>query len=1009
MVRKKLSLIIPVYGTERYLKRCIESVLEQNYRELEIIIVNDCSPGNAEEIISEYKKKDDRIVYIKHEINRGLFQARLTGAKAATGEYIAFLDSDDYVTFDFYYSLVQKMQEEQADIVIGKTVVEQANGQREINHFHDCCLNVDVLIGNEVKNTFFEQQGRCYSWHTIWNKLYRKSLWDRAFPYYQKITSHVIMTEDIAFSTVLFYFAKKVATVQSAAYFYCANEGASTDSNNMTIKRFKKNVNDIITVFNFVGDFLREQNADETIMGHYEAFRKFYASLWLTSANSNFVGKYRKEALNLIEALYPKLMSKLQPEDYFFDSFRVKWNDGIEVAKAMINCSEIEYISFDIFDTLITRSLYKPEHVFKLMNSYFYDLTKSNVPFEKIRIDGERIARKLMGISFPEYQDVTLSEIYEQIGTSYKLNCQVVELLKKREIELEISLCHCRQTIRNLFELAKNLGKHVIIVSDMYLEREVIEKILDKNGYRGYEQLYLSSEQRLTKNTGDLFKYVLNDLNVPANKIVHFGDTWVNDIVNPQRLGFKTFLIPKTLEVFENKIKGQNTNFCAELGNLATGGIIKLDAYKESVGYGAMMSVVANKYFDNPFRTFQQESDLNVDPYFIGYYVLGMHLYGLSEWLVEQSKLLGYKKLYFLSRDGYLPMLVYKIIASQISDAPEACYLYSSRKAVMPYIINSEFDLYAYPTEIRNQSALKMRHLLNFCMRDNTLEEYKTTFLKSGIDSERRFASKEEYNKFVDIFIKEFYSKEKHEKAKMMCSKYYSCIGENEATVDMGYSGRIQGAISAAVGHGVDVFFVHADSNQYLKESHVHEFKIHSFYDYEPCMSGLCREHICSSFEPSCVGFTIENDQVVPVFENEHKAIQDKWCVEQLHKGALNFVADFINQLGVYRKEISLKPHEISLPYEGFLRFSKEIDLKIFSASFFEDEVWGGTKKINIADFIQEQHNKFNEQKTCLDIPIQETNHISKYDPPIAVAICNCIRKYDLLYKVARKIYRKMK
>ena len=77
---------MPVYNTEKYLKRCIESVIKQSYRNIELIIVNDCSPGNAEEIIHNYMKIDKRIKYITYEKNKGLFCARLEGAKEATGE-----------------------------------------------------------------------------------------------------------------------------------------------------------------------------------------------------------------------------------------------------------------------------------------------------------------------------------------------------------------------------------------------------------------------------------------------------------------------------------------------------------------------------------------------------------------------------------------------------------------------------------------------------------------------------------------------------------------------------------------------------------------------------------------------------------------------------------------------------------------------------------------------------------------------------------------------------------
>ena len=107
----KLSVVIPVYNTEQYLPRCIESLINQTYKNIEFIFVNDCSPQNAEEIIKEYQKKDSRIKYVTYEKNRGLFRARMAGAEKATGEYIAFMDSDDYATLDYYNTLVKCAEE----------------------------------------------------------------------------------------------------------------------------------------------------------------------------------------------------------------------------------------------------------------------------------------------------------------------------------------------------------------------------------------------------------------------------------------------------------------------------------------------------------------------------------------------------------------------------------------------------------------------------------------------------------------------------------------------------------------------------------------------------------------------------------------------------------------------------------------------------------------------------------------------------------------------------------
>ena len=118
MEQKKISIVIPVYGTEKYVDRCFHSLLNQSYENLEIVVVNDCSPGDIEEIVYRYMKSDERFKYVKHDVNRGLFQTRVTGMSYVTGDYVAFLDSDDYVTYDYYRLLLSKAIEKDADIVI---------------------------------------------------------------------------------------------------------------------------------------------------------------------------------------------------------------------------------------------------------------------------------------------------------------------------------------------------------------------------------------------------------------------------------------------------------------------------------------------------------------------------------------------------------------------------------------------------------------------------------------------------------------------------------------------------------------------------------------------------------------------------------------------------------------------------------------------------------------------------------------------------------------------------
>ena len=123
----KVSVIVPVYNVDLYLVECLDSIINQTLKEIEIICVDDCSTDNSYMILEEYSKKDSRIKLIKHKENRGLGPARNTGIENATGEYISFIDSDDYVSLDFLENLYSTAKKFDLDISITQNVIENDN------------------------------------------------------------------------------------------------------------------------------------------------------------------------------------------------------------------------------------------------------------------------------------------------------------------------------------------------------------------------------------------------------------------------------------------------------------------------------------------------------------------------------------------------------------------------------------------------------------------------------------------------------------------------------------------------------------------------------------------------------------------------------------------------------------------------------------------------------------------------------------------------------------------
>ena len=184
-LNKKISIIIPVYNSEDFLNTCLDSLTKQSYKNLEIILVNDGSPKNCKEIANEYMKKDERVKYVEHEKNKGLFQARITGFENSTGDYIAFLDADDYVSNDFYRELIQKAEETNSDIVFGKTVMDYGEDNKRIYNLFD--FPFEELNGEECYEEFYNQEGLNFAWHITPNKIYSRKIWEKAVVEYKKV------------------------------------------------------------------------------------------------------------------------------------------------------------------------------------------------------------------------------------------------------------------------------------------------------------------------------------------------------------------------------------------------------------------------------------------------------------------------------------------------------------------------------------------------------------------------------------------------------------------------------------------------------------------------------------------------------------------------------------------------------------------------------------------------------------------------------------------------------
>ncbi|MBE7712495.1 MAG: glycosyltransferase [Cyanobacteria bacterium SIG26] len=205
-----VSVIVPVYNVEKYLERCLDKLINQTLKSIEIICINDGSKDNSREILAKYAQKDNRIIIIDQE-NAGLSAARNAGMEIAKGEYIGFVDSDDWVDLDFYEKLYNAAKENDCDIAVADFIRQHPKKQKKRLHFTEEKIYETTEDKYLICKTFREG--------CVWNKIYRTQM-------LKDINLKFVVGmyyEDRDFTARSLHFSKKLVTVPDTYYNYFVN------------------------------------------------------------------------------------------------------------------------------------------------------------------------------------------------------------------------------------------------------------------------------------------------------------------------------------------------------------------------------------------------------------------------------------------------------------------------------------------------------------------------------------------------------------------------------------------------------------------------------------------------------------------------------------------------------------------------------------------------------------------------------------------------------------------
>lgn len=294
----KISIIIPVYNVELYLEQCLNSVLAQTLKDIEVICVDDCSKDNSYHILEEFSNMDIRVKVYHFEESKSALQARKAGVMAASGEYIMFLDADDYLESDACRSLYEKIRNENVEILhFSSHIINCANlPEKRIQQNEKAILPCEQRFEEEnvFKACFVEKK---YS-ITLWNKVFKTELCKKAFDNMED--QYLPKAQDLYSYFVIAYYAKSYyGWIGEPLHNYCFGRGV-TGSNSMDLDKFERYCTQAKVVY-----ALRKFCAEKKVLEQNEAIIDQYYEQWITECVQLWKNELPKEySVDGLEILY---------------------------------------------------------------------------------------------------------------------------------------------------------------------------------------------------------------------------------------------------------------------------------------------------------------------------------------------------------------------------------------------------------------------------------------------------------------------------------------------------------------------------------------------------------------------------------------------------------------------------------------------------------------------------------------------------------------------------------
>lgn len=579
-----------------------------------------------------------------------------------------------------------------------------------------------------------------------------------------------------------------------------------------------------------------------------------------------------------------------------------------------------DIVSFDIFDTLILRNISKPINIFKILSKIV--LEKFQIKdFYEIRVSCEKEAR----VDINNFE-CNIDEIYNLIGKKIK-NKKLALEIKKLELELEIDFCVQNPFMKDIYEYCKKKKKHIIFISDMYLDEAFISRILKKCGYVD-GTLYVSSTYQKNKGSLELYNYVLEKEKINKEKWVHIGDNTYSDYEAPLKFGIKAY---------------NYTNVSS-----------KCDLIPNS-NFEAIVLGIQNNYL-------YSGKELSYWEYF-GVKYVSLIYFGFTKWLYDLTK--GEDNLFFLSRDGYIIHKIYDLLNEDNKIFTK--YLYCSRKATqVPSLFKRTKDeVISFLTiNLHHYFGKPLKEFLNYI--DIDVDDVDIGIIKSfSFETFDDIITDKDTLRIKKLLARLYYQIKNKLEKKYEISKQYlqQEISEDFKViniVDIGWSGSIQEAIINILERDVVGYYFATNGDKKL--SHFCDM-FGYYFDFGNPRANMSKvleqvmmyELIFSAPHGGVVGYHLKDDEVIPNLNDD----------ESYNKVVMEFQNSAFDIIKLYVKYVkyfdSLDRDFCVFSYNKFLNDYEYNDVVNFS-KLETDYVIGSNKKFKFVNTISDLDKINNEE-----------------------------------------------